>query len=253
MLDRPGYAALLNAFATSLGDDSNAPVGVTAATVTRLNVYRNNVRLNRISALTDAFGNVVKLVGPAYFAALARAYVDCTPALSANLHEDGAQLPAFISGFEPAAEFPYLADVAEVDWRLHRAYFAADGDAIASTTLAQLGPERFAAASIRFLPSVAIARSTRWPIADMLQMHAGGPPAHLGTGGQSVLIWREGFAVRWQSIGAAEHEAMAVLMAGGAIQSAFDRSGADASSLLSQLFGHRLIEAIEEPGHGKDN
>lgn len=254
MLGQPDYAALLDAFATSLGDDRNAPVGMTSttATATRISVYRNNVRLNRIAALADAFGNVVKLVGRDYFCALARAYVDRTPARSANLHDDGAQLPEFVRGFEPAAGLPYLGDVADVDWRLHRAYFAEDCHAIESSALTKLGPERFAAASVRFVPCVDLARSSRWPIADILRMHTGGSSAHLGAGGQSVLIWRERFAVRWEPLGPAEAEAITALMKGDAVQSAFTSSGADAGSLLARLFSHRLVHAIEEPDHEKD-
>lgn len=249
MLSRSCYAARLGAFAASLGSDDVPLTGVTSATQERLSVYRNNVRLNRIAALTDAFVNVVQLVGEDYFHALARAYVDCTPAASANLHEDGAELAAFIRNFEPAAEMPYLGDVADVDWRLHRAYFADDADAVDGARLAELGPERFAAASLRLMPSVALARSNLWPIADILRMHDGGPPARLDAGGQSILIWREAFSVHWQALGMAEAQAVAALMAGASIEAALADTGADANSLLAQLFGRRLIHAIEVPHH----
>jgi len=249
MLTRSCYAARLDAFAASLGGSDVAPAGVSSATKERLSVYRNNVRLNRIAALTDAFVNVVQLVGEAYFHTLARAYVDRTPATSANLHEEGAELPAFIRHFEPAADLPYLGDVADVDWRLHRAYFADDADAVDGARLAELGPERFAAASLRLMPSVALARSSLWPIADILRMHSGGGPARLDAGGQSVLIWREAFSVRWQALEAAEAQAVDALMAGATIEAALADTGADANSLLAQLFGRRLVHAIEVPHH----
>ena len=246
MLNRSRYEALLVSFATSLADDAVAAAGVTAETRDRVSLYRNNVRLNRITALTDAYRNVVQLVGREYFHSLARAYVDRSPARSANLHDDGADLPAFIRTFPPAADLPYLADVAEVDRLLHRAYFAADAAAADRKTLDDLGPDRFGAASLKFGPSVGLARSLRWPIADIVHMNAAGPPAHLGTGGQSMLIWRERFTVRWQALARAEANAMAALMAGTAVQEAFIETGADAGSLLAQLFGHRLVLAIEE-------
>lgn len=250
MLTKTSYGGLLGRFAASLVDDTVAPHGVAAESRERMDIYRNNVRLNRIAALVDAFANVVQLVGPDYFSALARAYVDCTPAHSANLHDDGAGLPAFIRAFAPAADLPYLGDVADVDWLLHRAYFAADAHALDASKLAELGPERFAGASMRFMPSVGLVRSHRWPIADILRMHADGIRAELGTGGQAVLIWREGFTVRWQALAETEADAMAALMTGTSIQAAFSQTnadaGADANSLLTQLFGHRLVLAIEE-------
>lgn len=249
MLASTDYGMLLGRFAASLVDGTFSAHGVTAESRGRMDIYRNNVRVNRIAALVDAFVNVVQLVGADYVGALARAYVDCTPAHSANLHDDGARLPAFIRGFEPAADLPYLGDVAEVDWLLHRAYFAADANAIDSSKLIELGPERFAAATVRLAPSVGLARSRLWPIADILQMHADGAPAQLGAGGQAVLIWREGLAVRWQALSEADADAMAALMAGTSIQEAVLQTNTDASSLLAQLFGHRLVLAIEELHH----
>jgi hypothetical protein len=246
MLTNTEYGARLSRFAGSLVDDTLAPLGVTLGTRERLSIYRNNVRLNRIAALTDAFANVVQLVGLDYFQALARAYVDRTPAFSANLHDDGIGLPAFIRGFGPAGDLPYLGDVAEADWLLHRAYFADDAAAVESAALVELGPERFAASSIRFMPSVGLVRSRRWPIADILHMHAGGASASLDAGPQSVLIWREGYQARWQAVTDMEATALAMLGAGSTIQEAFARTAADAGSLLTQLFAHRLVVAIEE-------
>lgn len=244
-----GYGMLLGRFAASLVDATFFAHGVSPDSRERMDIYRNNVRVNRISALVDAFVNVVQLVGADYFGALARAYVDCTPANSANLHDAGARLPAFIRGFEPAADLPYLGDVAEVDWLLHRAYFAEDANALDPSTLVELGAERFAAASVRLAPSVGLARSRLWPIADILQMHADGTPAQLGTGGQAVLVWREGLAVRWQALGEVDADAMAALTTGTSIQEALSQTTADSSSLLAQLFGHRLVLAIEEHHH----
>ncbi|RKP48384.1 DNA-binding domain-containing protein [Trinickia fusca] len=240
------YDRTLDAFASALLDDAIEPEGVTAATRAQLDVYRNNVRLNRVAALADAFPNVVALVGIDYFRALAQAYVMATPATSANLHEDGATLADFIRGFGPAADLPYLADVAIVDWRMHCAYYADDTQPLDPSSVVALGPERLAAASLRLMPSVGLVRSQAWPIADIVAMHEGGPVAQLDTGGQSVLVWREGFEVRWQALADSDARAFDALCAGSSIETAFASADADPNSLLTQLFRHRLIRAIEE-------
>ncbi|HEV3105433.1 MAG TPA: DNA-binding domain-containing protein [Trinickia sp.] len=240
------YGDVLDDFAEALLDDARTPAGITAQTRARIGVYRNNVRLNRIAALTDAFANVVMLVGVEYFHALARAYVIATPATSTNLHDDGAALPAFIRGFAPAAELPYLADVAQVDWLMRRAYYADDAAELDRSVLAALGAGRFGAASLRLAPSVGVARSSAWPIADILAMHAGGTTARLDAGGQSVLIWRERFTVRWQALGEPEAQAVVALLEGAPIEATLTPAGVDIDWLFSQLFGHRLVCAIEE-------
>lgn len=243
------YDHTLDAFASALLDDDVEPDGVTAATRARLDVYRNNVRLNRIAALADAFPNVVALVGIDYFRALARAYVMETPATSANLHEDGATLADFIRGFAPAADLPYLADVAVVDWLIHHAYYADDAQPLDPSSIIALGPERLAAASLRLMPSVGFVRSHAWPIADIVAMHEGGPVAQLDAGGQSVLVWREGFEVRWQALADSDAGALEALRTGSSIEAAFASANADPNSLLTQLFRRRLVRAIEENCH----
>ncbi|WP_206996519.1 HvfC/BufC N-terminal domain-containing protein [Trinickia mobilis] len=245
------YSDLLDSFAASLDDESRAPAGLTDATRTHIEVYRNNVRLNRIAALADAFTHVVTLVGSDYFRSLARAFVIATPAASANLHDDGAALPAFIRGFAPAADLPYLGDVAEVDWLMQRAYYADDSAPLNRASLAELGPDRFAAASLRFSASVGVARSAKWPIADIVAMHEGGPAASLDAGGQAVLVWREGFAVRWRAIDGDETQVVAALWKGSSIENALSHACGDPNSLLAHLFSHGLVHAIVEPENGK--
>jgi hypothetical protein len=245
------YRDLLDNFAASLISAADASAGLTDATYTRLSVYRNNVRLNRIDALTDAFTHVVMLVGIDYFRALARAYVIATPAASANLHDDGADLPAFLRSFAPAADLPYLGDVAEVDWLMQRAYHASDSTPLDRTLLTQLNPERFAAASLQFVPSVGVANSAKWPIADIIAMHEGGPKAVLDTGGQAILVWREGFTVRWRAISGNEACALAALLRDSHIEDVLTRTTYDLNPLLVHLFSHGLIHAIEETDRGK--
>jgi hypothetical protein len=240
------YGDVIDEFAAALFRETGTPAGITAQTRARIGVYRNNVRLNRIAALTDAFPNVVTLVGVDYFHALARAYVIATPATSANLHNDGAELPEFIRSFAPAADLPYLPDVARVDWLMRCAYFAEDAHELDRAVLVAMGPHRFVAARLKFAPSVSVARSSAWPIADILTMHAGGAAAHLDTGGQAILIWREDFSVHWQALGEPEAQAVVALLDGEPIEVALACTRVDVDWLFSQLFGHRLVCAIEE-------
>jgi len=106
----------------------------------RLNVYRNNYLITLRNALRTTFPAIERLVGEEFFAALARAFAERHPPRSAIMARYGDALPAFLDQFAPLSEFPYLADVARVEYSRVQAYHAADGagfelrDAAAATT-----------------------------------------------------------------------------------------------------------------------
>jgi hypothetical protein len=110
------------------------PHGVTAHTgaphARRFAVYRNNVVTGLIRTMKTRFPATERAVGDEFFAAMAHAFVTAHPPRSPILMTYGDDFPAFIAGFPPAADVPYLADVARIEAARTRAYHAADADAI---------------------------------------------------------------------------------------------------------------------------
>ena len=84
-----------------------------------------------------------------FFAAMAAAYVEHEPPASSILMLYGAGLAGFIAGFEPAANLPYLADVAWLEWLIHEAANAADAASIGSAELAAVPIESVANLRLR--------------------------------------------------------------------------------------------------------
>ena len=78
----------------------------------RFAVYRNNVVVGLTEALKSNFPAVARIVGDAFFLAMARAYAAASPPVSPVLLAYGGNFPDFIAAFEPAADLTYLADVA---------------------------------------------------------------------------------------------------------------------------------------------
>ncbi|MBA4044441.1 MAG: DUF2063 domain-containing protein [Erythrobacter sp.] len=93
----------------------------------RFNVYRNNYRITLHNALRTTFTVIERLVGADFFAALANAFVERHPPHSPIMSQYGDAFPAFLDDFAPLSEFPYLADVARVEYARVQAYHAADG------------------------------------------------------------------------------------------------------------------------------
>jgi hypothetical protein len=103
-----------------------------------LHVHRNTVWRGWIETLSNQFSTVVRLVGESAFEVLARAYLEAHKPRSPVLHDFGATLPAFLRGFEPAAQWPWLADVALIDWWWSRAHVAADAQPLSEESFAQV-------------------------------------------------------------------------------------------------------------------
>lgn len=107
------------------------PPGVTSTapeeTPRRFSVYRNNVAVSLTEALSKRFPVIRRLVGDEFFTAMARVYAEAHRPASPVLLEWGESFPAFLAAFPPLADYPYMADVARIEYARGRAYHAADG------------------------------------------------------------------------------------------------------------------------------
>lgn len=97
-------------------------VGDSMSAEARLRVYRHHVAHSLGSALAATFATVHALVGEAFFRGMARSFIGQTLPAQPVLAEYGADFPAFVAGYEPAASLPYLADIARLDWALNVAF-----------------------------------------------------------------------------------------------------------------------------------
>jgi hypothetical protein len=93
---------------------------------TAVTIHRNTVMKGWIDALRANYPTIVQLVGDEWFNACAFEYAHRHPARSPVLALYGEQFPAFLDTFEPAAELPYLPDVARIDRLWVEAHTAAD-------------------------------------------------------------------------------------------------------------------------------
>lgn len=126
----------------------------------RFAVHRNNVLLSLVDALADEHPVLQSLVGEDFFRAMAAVYLRRHPPRSPVLLGLGADLPGFIAGFEPAADLPYLADVARLEWLRIRAAHAADTVPLRAPDAAALAalqdPAQAPRLRVRLHPSAAV-------------------------------------------------------------------------------------------------
>lgn len=157
----------------------------------RFAIYRNNVTHGLTEALEAGFPVLRKLVGEAFFAAMAREFLREHPPDSRILMFYGAALPAFLEGFPPVSHLGYLPDVARLEQALRESYHAADAAPLPTSDLAALTAADPAQLRLRLAPTLRMVAS-RWPLhAIWLAQTADGPAPVAGA--QDVIVLRPEF------------------------------------------------------------
>ncbi len=162
---------------------NGAPAKGNAALRSALAVHGNNARMAAVAALESNFPVVRAMLGDAGFRSLAVRHAGMMPPADPRLCLYGRALPATIARAPELHAWPWLADVARLEWRVIGALFAAD---------APVRPRRLRAD--RPWP---LAPATRWlasphPVASLWQAHQPGAalPDEFG-GGELALITRQ--------------------------------------------------------------
>lgn len=150
-------AAFQDAFAQALLADTETGAGPPIAALAAqpgFAVYRNTVLKGCIDALQANYPAVVRLVGDEWFRAAAAVYARENLPSHPTLLDYGAGFAGFLDRFAPAAELPYLADVARLDRLWSEAHVAADAPLLDPTGLAALTPEAMALVRLQLHPAV---------------------------------------------------------------------------------------------------
>jgi len=217
-----------------------------------LQAYRANAGALAERALGVAFPTVAQLVGAESFAALARALWAAQPPQRGDIGCWGEALPAFIAAAPQLAEEPYLADVARLDWALHRAALAADRAAVRGLELLADGDP--SALWLRLAEGLALL-SSAYPVVSLWQAHridaadrfAPAREALANGQGEHALVWRDGFMATLLALPEADALFVQGLLDGDSLASALDRAGTgfDFERWLLQALQHGWLQALD--------
>jgi Putative DNA-binding domain len=219
----PSLRDLQLRFATALAGDpaavaafgTGAPGGQSAEA--RLAIYRANGRANYRNALAATYPVARRLTGTAFFNAAVDAFVAAHPPVSGDLNVYGERLAGFVESYAPAANLPYLPDVARLEWAIDEANRAADAPRVPDAVLAALSivaPERLPNVRLALDASCRLVTSA-FPILRI--WHANQPDRTgderiaLDEGGVALLMRRDPQGVAMELLGAGEHAWLAAL------------------------------------------
>jgi len=242
------------AFSTALATGA-LPAGLRGEamqTARRFAVYRNNVRLARMHALTGAYPVLRNIVGEEFFNRLAREYALGHESESGDLNQYGADFNVFLAGFAPVAELPYLPEVARLEWLTHCSYYAADAVPLARARLAALHESQWGALRLPLAPAVTAAAFI-WPVARIWEVNQPGYSGAMQVDLQPVpsyaLVYRLQYEVQVAALSAGEHAFIVALGAGRtlaqALRQASLHAGFDPGIALQQALQRGLISDFD--------
>ncbi|MBL0077137.1 MAG: putative DNA-binding domain-containing protein [Rhodocyclaceae bacterium] len=204
--------------------------GQTDKNARRIAAYRRNVTVNLCTALALTYPVTQRIVGDTFFREAARLYASLEPSRSGDLNDYGANFANFIEGYPHAAELPYLADVARLEWQLQVLALAADVKDLATTgaapfaALATTPPDRYDALFFE-CDSAAMRMNSTWPLDEIWRVNqadfAGDMQVDF-TQSCQLLLWRTAHGAQLSALSKAEAALLDELLAGRALAGAVE-------------------------------
>jgi hypothetical protein len=163
-----------------------------------LSAYAGGYPVRLCEALADTFEAVARFAGEEGFAALAARYTAACPPACYNLNDVGRSLPAFLRADPLARALPFLPDLAELEWKIARAFHAELQPPADTTGLGALRADEWSRVTLALQPGVATVVS-RWPLRTLWEARGDARAArrcYAGGHGESVLVYRRDLVVR---------------------------------------------------------
>jgi hypothetical protein len=138
------------------------------STAIRLSVYSNAYRSRLYEALVSHYPALQIYLGGEQFEMLASDYIELNPSHYRSIRWFGDKVVDFLKDNEPYNDFPYLAELARVEWEMTLVFDAQDGNCIALDTLSRIPPEAWADMRFATHPSLRMT-SLMWNVVPVWQ------------------------------------------------------------------------------------
>lgn len=214
----------------------------------RFGVYRNNVVVSLIDALSQAFPVIKKLVGDQFFEAMAGVYVRSHPPQTPMMMFYGGDFPEFLEGFEPVQNLAYLPDMARLEHARRTAYHAADDTIISADALAQVPQDALVDVRFDLHASVHLVPSPH-PIFSIWRLNATEDKTPVAAQSEDVLVARPEQEVEMRVLPAGGTHFITALHMGRSLGDAAEFAAAhhedfDLSTHIGGLLASRIIRKI---------
>lgn len=225
--------------------------------VERLDIYANMYFFRLRDALREDFGAVCAVVGERNFHNLATDYLLAYPPSHYSLRYAGMHLPPFLQTHRLSEQWPYLMDLAALEWAILDVFDATDAPVMDAGVLAAVRPERWPDLRFELTPSLRVL-DLEWPVHEVwTAVQRGEVPARPARTRTMLRVWRQRYSVFHCPIDPAEGAALAAITSGARFAEVCDRitPGAGQSdgsarvlALLQAWLGDGLISRFSLSG-----
>lgn len=206
----------------------------------RLDVYGQMYWIRLHDALREDYPRVAEILGAERFSAVVRAYLARFPSAHPSVRYVGARFSDFLAQCDETAAWPFLPDLARLEWARLAVFDAADATVLRIEDLRAITAPEWPDLTLRPIPALRILHSP-WPIHE-LWSGAEGRVETLGPADTCLRVWRQDAAVFQAPMDACEQRALESVTAGepfaatcGALESLVgdpERAARDAAQLV---------------------
>lgn len=197
----------------------------------QLQVYNGGYLARLVEVLQGDYGAVQHVLGEEQFRGLVARYLRRHPSRHPNLNQLGGHFPAFVKAQRNLPARAFLAELAELELALCRAFDAPEFTPVPLATLQAIPAAAWPKARLRTNPSVQLL-ATRFPVGAWYQAWKAGEVPAVPTAQRAwTLVFRRDDKVWRQQLAKPAYEVLAALHAG-------------------QPFGHALDAAAGHPQVG---
>lgn len=209
----------------------------------RFAVYRNNVFSGLIEAIEVGFPVVGTLLGEKLFRGVVGFYVGENPPSSPLIITYGAGFADALASLKKLSNYPYLPDLARLEYALRESYHMADKEPVSPEVLASFSVDELLEHRFKLAPSMRLIKST-WPIYDIWKKRAA-PTGENEHQAQSVLVLRPDYDPTPHLLPVGTDVIVERLMMQETLADAIDGlEEADISSLLTLLIQEKAITEV---------
>ncbi len=219
--------------------------GLSSDTVENAAIYQNNVRHAHSGALASTYPALRNLIGEDCFDAIADQFCEASPPASSVLSEYGEEFPAYLANCPELSGFPFLPEVARLEWAMNVALHSPLSPVTQASDLARLAEAESTDISDLLEPTTSLQLfMSEQPVQDILIAALANDAERISTiehAPQRLAIFRRNEGVVVEPLTAAEFTFLTAIVLGQSFGKAADQAIAQEPAIAIENIIGRLL------------